>query len=347
MKKIAILGAGFSGLATSWYLLQHENVEVTLFDPNGIAGGASGVAPGLLHTYCGAHAKKPWKADVGFQATCDLLKVSSSHLGSSVADFSGILRPAVSEEQLEDFKKCYDKYDGLDWWDAETTLKNVSGISPLPALFIKNGIVVNCREYLKGLWLGCESLGARLESKALLSLEELDHFDSVVVAMGAATKKIRELHSVPITPVKGQILEFSWPKELPPLSVPLNSKAYIVMSRDKRSCILGSTFERDFTGEEPQEVDHLQVLRDKAEILYPPLKNMKVTNHLAGVRASASKNQHRPLVGRLNERCWLITGMGSKGLLHHAWLSKLLSQAILTDDDECIPHECKTMLPSL
>ncbi|MFT4551662.1 MAG: glycine/D-amino acid oxidase-like deaminating enzyme [Chlamydiales bacterium] len=347
MKKIAILGAGLSGIATCWHLLQGEKIEITLFDPNGIAGGASGVAPGLLHTFCGPKAKKPWKADIGFQATCDLLKISSLHLESDVADFSGIFRPAVSEKQLENFKKSHEKYEKLEWWSDKTSSEKISAISPLSGLFIKDGIVVNCRKYLKGLWLACENLGARLNKRTILSLDELEEFDSVVIAMGAATKKIKELHSVPFTPIKGQLLELSWPKNLPPLPVALNSKAYIVMSSNKQSCIVGSTFERDFIDESPELVEHLQIIRENAEALYPPLKEMKVIGHFAGIRASASKNQNRPLVGRMNKRCWLITGMGSKGLLYHAWLGNLLSKAILADNDECIPQECKRIVPKL
>ncbi|HRD55095.1 MAG TPA: FAD-dependent oxidoreductase, partial [Parachlamydiaceae bacterium] len=49
--KIAIIGAGFAGLATAWHLLQHQDkipLEVTIFDSSGFGGGASGIAAGLL-----------------------------------------------------------------------------------------------------------------------------------------------------------------------------------------------------------------------------------------------------------------------------------------------------------
>lgn len=44
--RIAIIGAGFSGLAAAWYFLQQPHLEVTVFDKKGIGGGASGVAAG-------------------------------------------------------------------------------------------------------------------------------------------------------------------------------------------------------------------------------------------------------------------------------------------------------------
>lgn len=49
---IAIIGAGFSGLALAYFLLQ-SSAHVTLFDAVGIGGGASGIATGLLHPYPG------------------------------------------------------------------------------------------------------------------------------------------------------------------------------------------------------------------------------------------------------------------------------------------------------
>ena len=43
MKKIAIVGAGFAGLAAAYFLSQKNHV--TLFDKKGIGAGASGIAP--------------------------------------------------------------------------------------------------------------------------------------------------------------------------------------------------------------------------------------------------------------------------------------------------------------
>ena len=49
--KVAIVGAGFSGLACAWHLLhmQTEPPQVTLFDRKGIGGGASEITAGLIH----------------------------------------------------------------------------------------------------------------------------------------------------------------------------------------------------------------------------------------------------------------------------------------------------------
>ena len=34
---------------------------------------------------------------------------------------------------------------------------------------------------------------------------------------------------------------------------------------------------------------------------------------------------------------WVLTALGSRGLIHHAYLADCLAQAILTNDDAAIP----------
>lgn len=48
-----------------------------------------------------------------------------------------------------------------------------------------------------------------------------------------------------------------------------------------------------------------------------------------------------PIVGKLPnyENIWLLTGFGSRGLLHHAVLSDYLCQAIITKNHNLIPIE--------
>lgn len=93
--KVAVLGAGFAGLATVWQLLK-ERVAVTLFDPAGIGGQASAVSAGLLHTYVGLHAKYNLEGREGYLETENLLQVAERALGMAVSLKSGLLRPALT-----------------------------------------------------------------------------------------------------------------------------------------------------------------------------------------------------------------------------------------------------------
>lgn len=70
--KIAVVGAGYAGLAVTWHLLQ-KNHEVTVFESG---EGASHVSTGLLHSSPGRSGKPTWRADEGMKSAQELLEVA-------------------------------------------------------------------------------------------------------------------------------------------------------------------------------------------------------------------------------------------------------------------------------
>lgn len=328
-KKIAIIGAGFSGLATAWHLLNRApHLEITLFDSIGIGGGASGVAAGLMHPYAGAHAKLNWLGVEGMQSTLHLIKASEQALGQTVAKSQGLLRLALSEEQLNDFKRCSEKYSDVKWRTSRECLEHYSGLSIHPGIWINSAVTVNCSLYLQGLWEACQKLGQiQLETTKITYLSDLEKFDQIVVATGAYIKEIEGLKNCAVTQVKGQILIIEWPKDLPKLTLPVNSQAYLVMNADGKSCVAGATFEKNFETTEPVLDIAIADLMPKIEAIIPGLKGAKIVSCRAGLRASTP--DHKPLIKRLNEKCWIFTGLGSKGLLYHSLFAEKLTLEIL------------------
>jgi glycine/D-amino acid oxidase-like deaminating enzyme len=337
MKKIAILGAGYFGLAIAWHLHQAFKdkmpLELVIFDGNGIGGGASGIAAGLLHPYAGLRAKYNLEGQEGCEATRKLIEVASKASGLLVAKRSGILRLALFEEQQIDYKICAEKYPlDVEWLTEEQCQQKVQGVALAPGLFIHSGITVYSDLYIRGLWKACEVLGTKLKKTHVHSIAEIADFDLIIVAMGSNTRSLLEFTDLPfadlpITSVKGQLLEIAWPKDLPPLSVPLNSQAYLVMSPDNRSCILGSTFEREFLDASPNLEMAKREILPKAVSLMPLLAKAPILDCTAGIRASTPN--HLPLMKQFNPRCWVLTGLGSKGLLYHALYAEKLVTEIM------------------
>lgn len=326
---IAIIGAGFSGLALTWHMLQRAPAEsqITLFEAKDIGGGASGIAAGLLHPYSGAHAKLNRMGLEGMEATLQLLEVSSKSLGSAVAIRRGILRPALDQEQKDDFLLCASRYpDHVDWLEAKECQKLFSPLVSAPGLWINNGWIVNSKLYLQGLWSACQSQGVHLEKKTIHSLIELSNFELIIIAVGGEGSSIKELASLPITTVKGQVLELEWPADLPPLSFALNSHAYLIMHELEKTCIVGSTFERGFQSIEPDWAVAVAEIMPKVTAMIPALENAHVLNCFAGIR-STSPN-HLPITKQIDNKTWMISGMGSKGLLYHALVAKKLSDTL-------------------
>jgi len=201
--KIACVGAGLAGLAVTWHLLQRLGREVDLFDPGGIAGGASGIASGLLHPFPGKQALLSWRAEEGMAASEELLRVAEEALGRAVCARTGILRA--------------DK-----------------------GLWIPEGKTVFSALYLEGLWRACEKRGGKLVREKVGALEELKEYDGVVVATGFETLRFPECAHLPLKKTPGQVLTCLW-KE--PLAYSIVADGHIALTEERELCRVGSTYE--------------------------------------------------------------------------------------------------------
>lgn len=320
--RVAVLGAGFCGLAVAWNLLQISDIEVVIFDPKPIATGTSSIAAGLLHPYIGAHSKLNWRAIEGMMATCKLLRIAEQALGKTVAYPQGMLRLAITVQQMKDFTDSANLYTDVQWRSMEECRNAKHQILPHPGIFIDSAITVDCESYLQGLWLACSSRGALFEQIAITSLNELDHFDRIIATMGAHTTDLFELAHLPIRPTKGQVLEFSWPNNLTTLSYPINSQAYLLMNPRNASCIVGATYEKQYSSESPDVEAAKEEILPKVRTFFPKIDELNLISCRAGIRAGTP--DRKPLIAQINNTCWVLTGMGSKGLLYHALFAEEL-----------------------
>lgn len=323
---IAVIGTGFSGLAVGWFLLKKSpRSRLTFFDTRGIGGGASGVAAGLLHPFVGASAKLNREGWEGYQATFKLLDLASEKVGKNVILGRGFLRLATTDRQKNDYYLASEKYSEVKWID--DIGDKIPGLNVFPGIFNQEGLSVDCPLYLKGLWKACEEKGAQLEKSKVTSLDSLRDFDQVILAAGASTNQFLSSPILPITPVKGQVIELSWPENLDPLPFALNSHAYLLMERKNKTCFAGATYERHFASEEVDVGVACREIIPKATVLIPLLQKSTIINCKAGIRASTP--DHMPIIKKLSDNCWTITGMGSRGLLYHALYAERLADKIL------------------
>ncbi|MBA3721172.1 MAG: FAD-binding oxidoreductase [Parachlamydiaceae bacterium] len=332
---IAIIGAGFSGLAIAWYLLEQARspLYITIYDSKGIGAGASGIAVGLLHPYAGAHAKLNRMGIEGVEATKELIDISQKTLQQPVALQKGILRIAVNEEQRLDFLQCANKYSNdIKWLDSAACHTLYPQLVEAPGIWIQNGMIVNSPLYLMGLWNACQQRGVNLEIRKINSLKEFKNCDAVILTSGAEIIDFPQISSYSLSIVKGQILELEWPKRLPPLPFALNSQAYVVMNEDGSKCLAGATFERGYKSIEPDVDVAKNEILPKVVAMIPALEDAKIVGCYSGLRV-VTKN-HLPLAERIEMNTWVLTGMGSKGLLYHALYAKKLAFQILEKKNE-------------
>lgn len=330
--KIAVIGAGYTGLACTWHLLhapfRPKGLKVTLFDQKGIGAGASGIAAGLLHPFVGQHAKLNWRGLEAMKATQRLIDESRMALGKQVTNPTGFLRVALLDDQEKNYRRCAEENREVEWWEEETCLKAIPALSENKgAIYITNAQTVLSKEYLQGLWKSCELQGGEFSSLPIDKLAQLRHFDRVIIAAGSGIPEIEELIEFPLTLVKGQLLELEWPDHIPALPFPVNSQAYVVMAADGRSCIAGATYERGFESPQPDIEIAKQEILPKLSFL-PHLQHTRIIGCRAHVRVSTKG--HLPVIKQVNPRMWVLTGMGSKGLLYHALFGEELAHKVLS-----------------
>jgi len=325
--KIAVVGAGFCGLATAWNLLQNgSGNKITLIDSLGIGKGASGVAAGLLHAYAGSQAKKNIRADEGLAATLKLLEIAKQNVESPIVINKGLIRLAVTEKQKADFSHVASLYSDVHWLSTKECCQRLNILQNHPGIYIDTALVIDCEKYLEGLWNACARAGVSFEKKKIQTLVELNDYDIIIVTMGAAVKSLPELNSLKVTPIKGQVLDLNWPDNIPAPILPIASQAYLIMQPEGNKCIAGATYERHFTSELPELDSALHEIMPKLQAFLPAMNSGLVLGCRAGIRASAPR--HQPLLAQINAKTWVLTGMGSKGLLYHALYAEELVNAI-------------------
>ncbi|QDZ24984.1 FAD-dependent oxidoreductase [Chloropicon primus] len=83
-------------------------------------------------------------------------------------------------------------------------------------------------------------------------------------------------------------------------------------------------------------------LLEKSDTIFPGLlQGYELSSVHCGVRALPPKSEEGrlPVCGKINDKTWYLLGLGARGLLYHAYLSKRLVDAILVEDESKLPQE--------
>lgn len=306
--RIAIIGAGFAGLGSAYFLLESGKAEVTLFEANKVGGGASGVASGLLHPYPGFSARRSHQAEEALAISKQLLRISEKHTPKMVASHAGILRCSMDEEQHERLLSHTSAFGDIEQLDDRLFL-------------IHSGITVLSENYLEGLSSAILQMGGEIIFQKIDSLKELEKFDHIVIAAGYGIKEFAECENLKVKFLKGQALRMLGH---PPYEKSFISKGYIAHLGSSSRFEVGSTYERNFSDALPN-LKLAKELLDQKLALCP---EAEILDCKAGVRV-CTQGHYTPIISKVSEKAHVFTGLGSRGLLYHGLYGRKLAAVIL------------------
>lgn len=306
--RVAVVGAGLAGLSVCFHLIE-KGFSVTLFEKKGPGKGASGVAAGLLHPYVGLKGLRSQFAAEAIEEGKKLLQVVEKHSSLPIYQGQGIYRilwenPPQEEDVI--FQKDQEIGFGLKQ----------------DAYLISSGTTVFIARYLEALLSYLEKKGLDYVDKEILDLKPIPGFNHTVFALGAGLRKFSI--DLPIQYVKGQILSCAFSRES---SMSVIGKGHISLTEQKGIVQIGSSYEHDYQDDLPDIDRAIRFLEPRIKSFFPYWDEIKILDCYSGIRV-ARKNGYLPFLERLDERLWLLAGMGSRGLLYGALYGRNLANLI-------------------
>ncbi|CAN4113153.1 unnamed protein product [Withania somnifera] len=296
--------------------------------------------------------------------------------GDFIVRRSGIVRPVLSlknmDVMIDNAQNCIAscRMESIHKDAAQKLVPNLCVPLDL-AFYMPEAVNVNPQNYLEALYLACKTFvkskcssgnsckELNLHKESIQNLLELaGDYDAVIVCIGSGAAFLPELSGkLPLRTCRGVISHLQLPdhirEEYPENSPSILSDAWLAV-QGPRTFYVGSTWEwksrnssRHVSKEEASKA--LEELLPKASAVYPAIKNWTVKGTCAGLRAMPplTAEGSLPLLGCVDEfvhgpeecKYWLYTGLGSRGLFFHAWLGKLMAQAVLSCNEDLIPSE--------
>lgn len=318
--RIAIIGAGLAGLSAAWHLI--DSCEVVLFDSKGIGGGASGIATGLMHPYAGEQGRRSLFAAEGVRVSLSLMETVEKKFKTKIIIQRGIIRHVQNKQQKEMFLSHVQTFNDVHYIEEDRFL-------------IESGVTVDCPQYLKGLWQMIAEKGGKIVRAEIVDLQTLQDFDEIVITAGAGSIKIPEVNSLPISILKGQVLKCRFPENVECISSSMIGKGYMALTQEPRTALVGSTYERDYLNEEPDAGLAKELLFEKIAQFFPKVADLQIIDCKAALRVMRH-GHYFPIIKKIQDRTWIMTAMGSRGLLYHVYLGNFLAKAILEKDDRSL-----------
>eukprot|EP00192_Tetraselmis_astigmatica_P012825 CAMPEP_0117659798 /NCGR_PEP_ID=MMETSP0804-20121206/6623_1 /TAXON_ID=1074897 /ORGANISM="Tetraselmis astigmatica, Strain CCMP880" /LENGTH=392 /DNA_ID=CAMNT_0005466477 /DNA_START=571 /DNA_END=1749 /DNA_ORIENTATION=- len=209
----------------------------------------------------------------------------------------------------------------------------------------------------------------KVDSLAALSAcqaaEGCGQYDAIIVAAGAAAGAIQELKGkLPLQLTQGYTVDLAHREGSPPFppgSPSLLGHVYMSVQENGTNAVIGATRRYGLTPEDalqeigrevevqgcPEAHAACEELLCEAHSTWPEFKSWQVEGVRSGVRALPPRTAAGsiPLAGRVlpadgnSPACWVLAGLGARGLVYHALVARWLAEAVRSDNPSALPPE--------
>lgn len=307
-KEIAILGAGLAGTACA-YVLRQYGFEPVLYDPNGIASGASGNPVGIINPRFSA-----FRTPESDFYTASFAQTVRTLEGVAEYERCGALHLITDDEKRNKFSRTAENWK----WHADhmhlVGAKEASRIAGVAlnqeALYLPDSGLVNpkelCAWYAKDTELRKEAPGE----------------GGVIHAYGASIAET--FPDLPIHTVRGQLSFVKANETSRNLKCSIGYGGYISPAKDG-SHVVGSTFQKWLSHTDVLQEDHDQILQ-QLHVAIPALGDLQVTGGRAALRTSSQ--DRFPVIG-IHEGNLITTAHGSHGIASTLMAAHVMADILL------------------
>jgi D-hydroxyproline dehydrogenase subunit beta len=345
---VVIVGAGIVGCSTA-YFLAREGVSVAVLDPVGIAAGASGRNNGLLE-----HPYDTPSTPLFYES----LELMRDWLGDAIPrEPAGAVLLADDEAGAGELVEHYSRFPELE----AVLLDPVAAGQEEPLLahgkwacLLQTGYPISPAEATGAVAERARLAGVEFVLGRPVSLGGLRASGAeVVVAAGAGTAAVLEglmrphavfpqwgvivLVRLPSNP-RRPIIEGTVTRGLTTGRITNVAPFTLLPSPRPGWLAVGSTL---LDGPEPRAEDWAPRLLDQGTRFVPSIAEARVQGTLVCARPKSFDN--RPILGRVpgQDRLWLATGHGGRGMSLGAASGRLLADAIIAASDAAIPAQLR------
>jgi glycine oxidase len=340
---VLIIGGGLSGCHMSM-IFHQRGYDVTLVDQPRPPFQSSRVAAGLFNPILIGRIKNTWMADTLFPFAFDIYPALEKTTDTRFFHPTPLIHLIESTEEMNDWDVFLHQHPqvqqhrmSLPIWPEYIRQKECltiphAGRLDIPLFMMathrfmaRNHTFISQKIDFRGdLLYGTD--GYQFKGK---------HYEKVVWCLGAHEAYAdpgTPFSAIPLSPLKGDIITIQTPAQLRP---DIFHEHVFMMPLDSHTARVGSTYDKDHVFEGPDPLAAQKLMDSLRSFFLPPFT---LIQHEWGVRPTVSGR--KPLMGEHPDYpgCYVLNGMGSKGVTLAPYFAHLLFQ-IMTSSEVAYPKE--------